>query len=94
MTDYAGTLTYANDNLRTSQNLSETVLTPLNVNQNQFGKLFSYPVDGFINAQPLYVENVSIPGQGFHNVVYVATMNDSVYAFDADGLSSHASVAG
>ncbi len=54
------------------------------MNVNQFGKLFTYPVDGSIYAQPLYVPNVTIAGKGTHNVVYVATMNDVVYAFDAD----------
>ena len=88
VSNYAGTLTYHNDNLRTGQNNNETVLTPANVNPGQFGKLFSYSLDGIAFASPLYVANVSIPGKGFHNVVYVATENDSVYAFDADGLSS------
>src|SRR5262249_14691118 len=66
-----------------------TVLTTTNVNQAQFGKLTSYALDGVADASPLYVANLSIPGQGYHNVVYVATEHDSVYAFDADGLSSN-----
>src|SRR6266496_860392 len=78
------TLTYHNDNLRTGQNSRETVLTPQNVNSGRFGKLFSYPVDGAIYGQPLYVEHLRMPLQGVRNVVYVATENDSVYAFDAD----------
>lgn len=63
---------------------SEFYLTPSNVNQNQFGNLFSYNVDGFVAAQPLYAPSVNISGVGVVNVVYVATMHDSVYAFNAD----------
>jgi hypothetical protein len=83
-----GTLTYHNDNMRTGQDLNESVLTPSNVNSSSFGKLFSYPLDGLSLASPVYVPNVNIPGQGFHNVVIVATEHDSVYAFDADHRSS------
>jgi hypothetical protein len=78
-------VTGRSDNQRTAANLNETLLTPSNVNKNGFGTLFSYPIDYQALAQPLYVSNVNINGQGvLHNVVYVATMADSVYAFDAD----------
>ena len=75
------------DNARTAANINETVLTPSNVNKDNFGRLFSYPLDYQALAQPLYVPNVNIPGLGVHNVVYVATMADSVYAFDAESNS-------
>jgi hypothetical protein len=71
------------NNQRTSVNGNESILTPANVNTANFGKLFSQAVDGQVYAQPLYVSNVSIGGSP-HNVVYVATQHDSVYAFDAD----------
>ena len=87
-TNYAGMFTFHNDNLRTGENLNETVLTPANVNSSSFGKLFSLPLDGISHASPLYVENVSVPNQGTHNLVYIATEHDSVYAYDADGRST------
>ncbi len=81
-------LTWHYDNLRSGANKKEVVLTPANVNSKSFGKLSTKPVDGYIVAQPLYVPNVNVAGQGVHNVVFVATMHDSVYAFDADDTNT------
>jgi outer membrane protein assembly factor BamB len=77
-------VTYHNDNARTGQNLQETILNLSNISSSTFGKLLTFSVDGIIDAEPLYLSAVSIPGKGTHNVVYAVTENDSVYAFDAD----------
>ncbi len=76
-------LTQHNDNFRDGVNAGETVLTPENVNANEFGMLFKLAVDDQVFAQPLVAARVAIAG-GLHNVLYVATANNSVYAFDAD----------
>jgi hypothetical protein len=72
------------DNLRSGANLSETVLNTSNVTPSTFGKLFTRSVEGDIYASPLYVSSVTIPGRGTHNVIYVTTAHNMVYAFDAD----------
>jgi outer membrane protein assembly factor BamB len=77
-------LTYHNNNARTGVNSYETTLKLGNVNSTTFGMLFTLSVDGAVDAEPLYVSAVSIPGSGPHNLLIVATENDSVYAFDAD----------
>ena len=77
-------VTYHYDNARTGQNTKEKFLTPANVNPNEFRRLFFQPVDGQVYGQPLYLSNISIPGKGTHNVVFVTTQGDSVWAFDAD----------
>ena len=80
----ASVLTYHNDGASTGQDLAETALTPADVNASQFGKLATTSLDGTVYAQPLYVAGVAVSGQGVHNVVYVATEHDSLYAIDAD----------
>ncbi len=77
-------LTYHNDGARTGQNLNETILDSSNVNVSSFGKLLELTVDGKVDGQPLIKTQVHIPGNGIHNVLYVVTEHDSVYAFDAD----------
>jgi hypothetical protein len=77
-------LTQHNNLAHTGANLEETSLNVTNVNTNQFGLLYTRPVDDQIYAQPLVMTNVNIPGKGTHNLVIVATVNDSIYAFDAD----------
>jgi hypothetical protein len=79
----ASVLTHHNDNQRSGANLRESLLAPANVNVNQFGKLFTRSVDGFLYAQPLVVSQIAIGGK-LRNVVYLATEHNSVYAFDAD----------
>src|SRR6266513_2289026 len=83
-------ITYHYDNSRSGQNLNETVLTPANVNSTKFGKLGEFMVDGKVDAQPLYLSQVTIGGPK-KNVLYVATEHDSVYAFDADSINGTAS---
>ncbi len=80
-------LTWHNDGARTGQNLEERVLTPASVNSDQFGLLFNVAVDGKVDAQPLVASGLTIPGKGPHNVVFVATEHDTVYALDADAAA-------
>src|SRR5579864_6323996 len=72
------------DNLRTGATLQEKILTPQNVNTKQFGKLGAFKVDGAVYAQPLYLPSVDVPGKGTHDVLFIATEHDGVYAFDAN----------
>ncbi len=87
---FEGVLSYRSDLSRTGQNLNEVKLKLSNVNSYAFGKLFTIPVDGNLYAQPLYVPNVTVPGLGIHNLVYAATENNTVYAFDAENPKGEA----
>jgi Immunoglobulin domain len=80
--------TYHYDNLRTGQNTHETVLTHANVKQAKFGKVGAFPVDGKVDGQPLYLSNLSIPGRGTKNVLYIVTEHDTVFALDADSVNN------
>lgn len=86
---HVNVLTQHNDPSRTGANLHETVLTPETVNVHQFGMLFKRIVDDQVYSQPLYVSNLLVDG-GTHDVVYVTTVNNSVYAFDANEPSATA----
>jgi Immunoglobulin I-set domain len=81
-------ITYHYDNLRTGQNVNEMTLTPANVKQAAFGKLGEFAVDGLVDGQPLLLSNLAIPGKGNKNVLYAVTEHDSIYAFDADSITS------
>jgi uncharacterized protein (TIGR03437 family) len=83
-----GVVTYHNDNARTGQYLNETLLTPSGLNAGLFQKRSFFALDGAVYAQPLYLSRVHIAGQGFHNILFVATSHDSLYAFDADDDSA------
>jgi hypothetical protein len=94
-TSSVNVLTYHNDVARTGQNLNETTLTPANLNSANFGKVGNLSVDAAVDAEPLYVSNLTVAGSS-HNVVFVVTENDSAYAFDADTFTQlwHVSVLG
>src|SRR5579863_8819533 len=87
LTAQQSVVTYHNDKGRTGQYLNETLLTPATLKAGLFEKRIFFKVDGAVYAQPLYLSRVSIAGQGFHNVLFVATSHDSLYAFDADAES-------
>ncbi|HZC42805.1 MAG TPA: pyrrolo-quinoline quinone, partial [Acidobacteriaceae bacterium] len=76
--------TWRYDLTHSGENTHETALTPANVNVNSFGKLFAQKVDGNVYAQPLFVPGLTMSDGQVHNVLFVATENDSIYAFDAD----------
>jgi outer membrane protein assembly factor BamB len=80
-------LTYHNDGARTGQNLQEKLLNSMTVDPSRFGRVGFFPTDGLVDAEPLYVSNLML-ADGAHNVVFVATEHDSVYAFDADTLAT------
>jgi hypothetical protein len=80
-------LAWHNDSMLTGSNNQEEILTPANVSSSNFGQLFTYPVDGNVYAQPLYKANLSLADGSTHNVVFVATEHDSVYALNGDGPS-------
>ena len=80
-------LSWHYDNARSGVNSSETLLTPSNVTKTGFGKIFTQRADGYVVGHPLYVPGLNISGKGVHNVLFVATMHDSVYAFDADNAT-------
>jgi len=84
VTDLMGVTTWRNDLAHSGVNSREYALTSENVASSTFGKLFSCPVDGWVYAQPLWMADVKVRGAR-HNVVFIATENDSLYAFDADG---------
>jgi hypothetical protein len=77
-------LTWRYDQTHAGQNTSETALTTANVNPTSFGKLFSHKVDSSVYPQPLYVPNLKMSDGQTHNVLFIETSNDSMYAFDAD----------
>jgi hypothetical protein len=86
VTNFPGMFTWRNDNSRSGVNSQELALSPSTVSSSTFGMLFPCPIDGYAYAQPLYVPNLAIPTDGMriHNVIFVATEKDSVFAFDAD----------
>jgi len=88
VTDLSGVLTWRNDNTRAGANQKEYAITPALVSTATFGKLFSCPVDAPVYAEPLWAANLTIGG-GTHNVIFVATVHDTVYAFDADNTPCH-----
>ena len=80
--------TQRGNNQRTGAFTNERTLNTSNVNQSGFGKLYSYPVDGQVYAQPLYVPGLNVSGKGKRNVLFIATMHNSIYAYDADSLTA------